>query len=568
MTSSTLGPADSSEQDTSEASSEETFEPNSFNADAALLHASTRHELYSEVISACRRNVARADRILLLLQEGKSFEVKASFGSKAVYVITDETVSRSILRRVRRTQRAVSISDALADSDLAAQQSIKAIGQRSVLCCPITLSGKCVGVLYLDSISLVGAFSEEEFRWTIRLANSIARKLPQLKETPASQPADTSPRPPAPRHPVTLTSPDRSPQAPEFPAVTLGGTSPSLSELTVFFRSLSCLLGAGLTLSNSVSVLSEQESKMGRVAGFLAADLNKGVPLSAAFSRFPHLFSLDIRSLVAVGERSGTLDTVMDSIARNVEKNWKLREKLKSALTYPAVISAFCLLGVMLAPPLFLNDFFRSLQESHMELPLLSKVIMEISGLIWHPVAWIALASVMSVVSFYWKRLYRLPRGRRLVESFLLRLPGLGEVYRKLQLLRFFRALGLQLESGLYLDKSLKLAAQVSGSDHFREEISRAVERIHAGETLSFSLGRSGLFEVTAVEFMKVGEETGKVPEMCRAVESLLSQETEHAIDVGQSLVEPMTMALLGVLTGIVAIGCLLPLVRMIESLV
>lgn len=571
MTASMLGPADSSEQDTSNLPPQKAPQAASVETDPAVLYSSSREELYAEVISLCRKNIVRADRILLLLQEGKSFEVKSSFGSKAVYVSTDETVSRSILRRVRRTQRAISIVDALADSDLAAQQSIKAIGQRSVLCAPVTITGKCVGVVYIDSISLVGAFTEEEFRWTIRLANSIARKLPTVKNVPAPRVPDAPKKvlqaPVASNRPAPSSSTGWGPQILELPAAIIPGRSPSLSDLTVFFRSLSCLLGAGLTLSNSVTVLSNSGSSMSEVATLLATDLNKGVPFSAALSRFPTLFSPDIRSLVAVGERSGTLDTVLDSIAQSVEKNWKIREKLKSALTYPAVIAVFCLLGIMLAPPLFLNDFFKSLQESNMELPLLSKVIMQTAKLIWHPLAWAGVGFAAVGASFYWKRINSLPRGRRLVENLVLRLPGLGDVYRKLRLLRFFRAFGLQLEAGLYLDRSLKLAAQVSGSDHFREEVDRAVERIHAGESLSFSLERSGLFDTTAVEFLKVGEETGKVAEMCRAVESLLTEETEHAIEVGQALVEPITMALLGALTGIVAIGCLLPLIRMIESL-
>lgn len=193
--SSLLGPADSGEQD---ATSVPETAPSSLSLsdDPATLLAGSPQALFDEALQACRHRLTRADRILVLLQEGQCLEVKASFGSKVVYIVTSESVSRSILRRVRRTQRAILIQDALSDQELAAQSSVKAIGQRGVVCAPIQHAGQRMGLVYADSISLVNAFSEEEFRWTIRLANSLGRRLHELKNKktkPAPSPSAAIP---------------------------------------------------------------------------------------------------------------------------------------------------------------------------------------------------------------------------------------------------------------------------------------------------------------------------------------------------------------------------------------
>lgn len=341
---------------------------------------------------------------------------------------------------------------------------------------------------------------------------------------------------------------------------------PKLAEQAVFFRSLACLLSSGVTLLGAMNTLSETKSPMSPVAAHLAVDLNKGIPLSSAMSRFPRLFSIDVRSLIAVGEKGGSLDVTMDLIAREVEKQWALWERVKGALTYPMIIAFFCLAGIVLAPPLFLNDFFENLQNSQVQLPLLSRLIMNTSKAVTSPYTPPVLLLTAMLAAQLWKWVKRSKRARREGERLLLSTPVVGEVFSNLRSLQFYRALGLQLEAGLYLDRSLKLSAQVCGSPGFQEEIGAAVERIKAGETLSFSLLRSGLFPRLSVEFIKVGEETGKVPEMCRAVERLLTQETEHAIEMGQAFIEPVTMAVLGIITGLIAIGCLLPLIRMIQN--
>ena len=159
----TLDPSDSGgiDLDSSQVDSESCPEKDSDLVQKPIKLASNNEsDVFAEAVELCRTGLGRADRILILIQEGKRLTVKDSFGSKAAFVIMREEISSAIVRRVRRKNRAVYINDALADEELGARQSIRRIGQRSVLCAPINSKGKNIGILYADSISAVGAFDD------------------------------------------------------------------------------------------------------------------------------------------------------------------------------------------------------------------------------------------------------------------------------------------------------------------------------------------------------------------------------------------------------------------------
>jgi type II secretory pathway component PulF len=298
----------------------------------------------------------------------------------------------------------------------------------------------------------------------------------------------------------------------------------------------------------------------------MADDISKGFPLSRAFSRYPHIFGTDVRSLVRVGENSGTLDISLEKLARSLERDTALRGQVISALTYPVLVACFCFVGCMLAPPLFLNDFFHTLQEAHSNLPWLTTVVMHLSALLWHPATWVTAGLSVAALPFLRRSFFKRPNLVKAFENFVLEIPVLGEVVKDLVVLKFVRALGLQLEAGLYLDQALKLSAESSGSLALAEETDRVVARLLGGESLGFALGRSDFFPPDLVEFVRVGEETGKLGEMCTVVESLLTQKTEYSIEVGKALVEPAAMACVGILVGTVALACLLPIVKMVQN--
>lgn len=513
-------------------------------------------KLFSEAIELCRAGLRRADRILILIQDGNSLNIKDSYGSKAAFVTLKREISSAIIRRVRRKNRAIYINDAMVDEELSPRQSIRRIGQRSVLCTPINSRGQYIGILYADSVSVIGAFGDTELRWSIRLATALGKRLGQLEPREKKK---------------SFTGPAT---AKEFESAPIGAKAaplprPKPEEKVVFLRSLACMLGSGFPIHGALDLLAEGQDRMAPYAVSMAEAVSKGLPLSRAFARHPDLFGKDVINLLIVGENSGTLDEVTSTIADAEEKQMVMRGKVISALTYPAVVFGFCALSCLLAPPLFLNDFFANLdQTSNVALPWLTRMVMAVSAALWNPALWIGLITIALLTRYIIREASTSAYLVRQAESLLLGAPVLGETYRNIVVLRFARALGLQLGAGMYLNRSVLLAGESSGSPLLLEEAGVVVQRVKAGESFSFALDRSQFFPKTLVEFIRVGEETAKLPEMCGFIESLLTARAEASIETAQAMIEPLAMSIVGFLVGIVAMACLLPLVQMVQAFV
>ena len=528
------------------------------------LTSTKESELYVEVLELCKEALSRADRVLILLQEDKSLEVKASYGSKAAFMIMREEVSSAIIRRVRRKNRAVYINDALSDEDLGARQSIRRIGQRSVLISPINSRGKNIGILYADSISLIGAFTDEDLRWSIRLSTAFGKKLTSVEKSEAVPLVGTE-RPLTksllPWHQLRKVDALAKPED-----TLLLAPLPKAQEKVVFLRSLACMVSSGFPIHGALDLLADGPGRMAPYATRIAEDVAKGMPLSKAFGKHPRIFGKDFVNLIFVGENSGNLDNVMTTLADAEEANMLLKTQVMSALTYPIIVLLFTAIGCMLAPPLFLNDFFASLTAANVELPLLTKMVMHAAAALWNPVFWVVVISVILGLKTFITGSKRQEQIYQYLEQAFLRIAVFGEIYKDLSVLRFARALGMQLDAGMYLDKSIKLAGEASGSPLLNLESKQIVDRVLIGESFSFALENSEFFPKLLVEFIKIGEETATMPQMCQFVVSLLAMKTQSSIEMLQSLIEPLAMAIVGILVGAVAIACLLPLVQMVMA--
>ncbi|MCA9780668.1 MAG: type II secretion system F family protein [Candidatus Eremiobacteraeota bacterium] len=530
------------------------------------LTSRSESELYVEVLELCKEALIRADRVLILLQENNSLAVKASYGSKAAFMIMREEVSSAIIRRVRRKNRAVYINDALADEDLGPRQSIRRIGQRSVLVSPINSRGKNIGILYADSISLIGAFTDEDLRWSIRLATALGKKITSVEKSEAA-PVIATERPISnsllPWHQLRKVDALSEPED-----TLLMAPLPKGAEKVVFLRSLACMVSSGFPIHGALDLLADSPGRMAPYATRIAEDVAKGMPMSRAFGKHPRIFGKDFINLIYVGENSGTLDNVMTTLADAEEANMLMKTQVMSALTYPIIVFLFTAIGCMLAPPLFLNDFFASLQAANVQLPLLTRMVMHAAAAMWNPYFWVVVLSTIVGLKTFVAGSRRKEEIYQYIERALLRTAVFGEIYKDLSILRFARALGMQLDAGMYLDKSIKLAGEASGSPLLNLESKQVVDRVAIGESFSFALESSQFFPKLLIEFIRIGEETATMPQMCQFVVSLLAMKTQNSIEMLQSLIEPLAMALVGILVGAVAIACLLPLVQMVMAFI
>lgn len=558
--------------------------------------------LMKEALEKVTGHIRTADRVVFLLQEGRQFSIKASHGGRPGRELPVERVSRAILRRVRRTGRTLFLSDAMADTGLGPRRSIQEIGQRSVICAPLKARGKVVGLIYADTVSVIAAFTPAHLKWVNRMTESLNEQLgpliPEHMETMLEEhtiaPGDDPETdlivpvsgmrkvtaPPLPPSAVAASNlaasevvfaPDQTPlrskaDKAKSKAKARRKEPLSLLDLATFYRGLSSMLTAGITVHRALDVLGEQSSGLAPVARSLHNDVVSGHRLSLAMGRFPHIFSAVQRALIRVGEETGSLDILAQSLAAHVEGRMGIRAKVMAALTYPVLVTIFCLIGCLLAPPLFLNDFFETLKATDVRLPLITRVVMAMVNAIWSPLTWVVIGGLVILVRMGWKRLLASPKWANRLERRLLRVPIIGPIRQAFFLLDFMQTLALQLEAGLRLDKSLLLSASVSGNAYLQQQTSWVVDHVKSGATLSYSLHRSKVFPRTVVEFVALGEETGKMSDSLRFAEALLRERAESALETAESLMEPLAICLVGVLVGVLALACMLPLVRMFEA--
>ena len=326
------------------------------------------------------------------------------------------------------------------------------------------------------------------------------------------------------------------------------------------------MLMAGITVHRALDVLAEQNSPSAPIAKMLHDQVVSGHRLSSAMKKFPKVFDSVHCSLIRIGEETGCLDTLSGSLADHVEQRMVLRGKVINALTYPVIVMSICFLGCMLAPPLFLNDFFATLSSANARLPWITEMVLTLSNLLWSPWLWLSVAVLFALAATAWKRFRENPQWVAKAELQWMKVPVIGQTRQAFFLLDFMQTLALQLEAGMRLDKSLRLSAQVTKSPYYQEKTNWIVEQITDGDSLSFSFHRSGIFPSIVVEFVALGEETGKMSESFRFAGALLKERAEHALETAEALMEPFSIALVGILVGIVALACMLPLVRMFEA--
>lgn len=557
------------------------------------------NSLLKEALERTTGQIRTADRVVFMLQEGRQLAIKAAHGGRPGKSLPAEKLSRAILRRVRRTGRTLFLADALEDSGLGARQSIQEIGQRSVICAPLKANGRVVGLMYADTVSMIAAFTPAHLRWVNQMTESLNEHLEPLisrhmetildeRMVGAEEEVELTITPlVAEANPIQqvleggvgsglpgLTFQDPKPIHYKHSDKTRRTRAPkdifesqlSLQELASFYRGFASMLLAGITVHRALDVLSAQDSPSAPIAKELHDRIMAGHRLSSSMKKFPRVFNSVHCSLVRIGEETGCLDILSGSLADHVESRMVLKGKIINALTYPVIVMAFCFLGCLAAPPLFLNDFFATLEGANAPLPWITQMVLALANVLWSPLLWVVLGLGAAVGYQCWKKL----RSQRALvmawEERLLEIPVLGEVRRSFFLLDFIQTLALQLESGMRLDKSLKLSAQVTNSPYFQDKTQWVVEQLNEGDSLSFSCRRAGLFPGVVVEFIALGEETGKMAESCRFAENLLRERAENALETAEALMEPISIALVGLLVGIVALACMLPLVRMFEA--
>lgn len=331
-------------------------------------------------------------------------------------------------------------------------------------------------------------------------------------------------------------------------------------DLAVFCRQFAAMSEAGIPLLQCLRILAGQTEnrKLREIVRDAATDIEKGKALSEAFrSHREHLPDLLI-NMLAAAEVSGTVDQALARLAAHFEKEHELRQKIRSAMTYPLLVAGMSFLAVIALLVLVVPVFVDIFTQMGATLPLPTRVLIGVSTFLSR--YWYLLLPVAVALALALRRAAATERGRRLADRILLRLPVAGPLARKAVVARFARTLATLLQSGVPLLQALETLEKVIGSSTAAEEIARARERIREGERMAPVLAQSAVFPPMAASMVAVGEESGALDELLAKLAAFYEQEVEAAIARLSGLVEPLLIAGVGVIVAFIALSIYLPL--------
>lgn len=334
----------------------------------------------------------------------------------------------------------------------------------------------------------------------------------------------------------------------------------------LFFRSLATMLAAGVSLPRALDVLARQmqEGPLHRALPAYGTQLAHGKPLSRVLSQPPGLFSPLQLQLIAVGESTGAMVLVLERLAENSEKANRTWNRIGSALTYPVLVLVASLVLILWAQNAIFKNLLDFLTTMGGELPLATRLLSFSARLLSNP--WFLLLLVAGLGGAGWG-LRRLAENRAMVRrawALALRLPAMGNLLRTALAVDFCRSLALCVSAGVPLLRALDLAG---GAAPWAVGLSRARERIAAGELVHQALSEVELLPPMTLHLMAAGESTGKLSFLLERAARLCEESLDSALESAVAALQPAVLMLVGILVGFVVYATLVPLTRLVETL-
>jgi len=350
------------------------------------------------------------------------------------------------------------------------------------------------------------------------------------------------------------------------------GKSLSQTELAVVTRQLASLLGASLPVSDALTVMVEQSERQSlrELMAAIRTDVLGGTSLSKALARHPRQFPEIYRALIAAGEESGKLGSVLGSLADYVEERSRLQQKITLAFVYPAIITVVALAIVIGMLTYVVPQIVQVFTQTRQALPLLTRIMIGISNFV-RGYGWIV-ALLLAGGGVAIERALRVPAIRLRWHRRVLTLPVLGVLSRTLNTARFASTLSILVGSGVPMLRSLQAAGETVGNLAMRSRVLDATTRVREGYSLAKALRAGGdedkqpghvrLFPPVLIHLIASGEATGKLPEMLQRAAVIHSSEAERRALFFTSLLEPALILAMGVIVMLIVLAVLLPIIE------
>ncbi len=343
-----------------------------------------------------------------------------------------------------------------------------------------------------------------------------------------------------------------------------GGKAIKQKDIAVFTRQLATMMRAGVPLLQSFDIVGRGATnpRLTKLLNDIRQDVETGTSLSAAFRKHPLYFDALYCNLVEAGEAGGILEQLLDRLAIYQEKTVAIKQKIKSALTYPiaVMVVAFIVLAVIMifVVPAF-KDVFTSFGA---DLPAPTLVVIHLSEFFvayW----WLIFGSIGGGLYFFFQSWKRSEKMQKTMDRLLLRIPVFGDLLYKSALARWTRTLATMFAAGVPLVEALDSVGGASGNAVFSEATEKIQRDVSTGSALTTSMQSTGIFPVMVLQMSGIGEESGSLDHMLAKAAEFYEEEVDEAVKALSSLMEPFIIVILGTLIGGIVVAMYLPIFKL-----
>ena len=335
-------------------------------------------------------------------------------------------------------------------------------------------------------------------------------------------------------------------------------------DIAIFSRQLATMLSSGVPLVQAFEIVGRghENPSMQDLLLKIKSDIEGGIPLAEALGRHPLYFDDLFCNLVQAGEQAGVLETLLHKIAEYKEKTESIKAKIKKALTYPAAVIVVAVVVTAILLIFVVPQFEELFKGFGADLPAFTRMVVDLSKFVQ---AWwyVVLGVIIAVVYVLVQRRKRSQKFNQMIDRVALEVPVVGEIIHKAAIARFARTLATMSMAGVPLVEALESVSGATGNFVYANAVLQMREGVSSGSHLQQSMRQTGLFPNMVVQMVAIGEEAGSLDNMLAKVADFYEEEVNNAVDSLSSLIEPMIMAILGVVVGGLVVAMYLPIFKL-----
>ncbi|MCH9695077.1 MAG: type II secretion system F family protein [Gammaproteobacteria bacterium] len=343
-----------------------------------------------------------------------------------------------------------------------------------------------------------------------------------------------------------------------------GGGKIQTSDIAIFSRQLATMLAAGIPLVQAFEIVGNghENAAMQKLILTIKGDVEGGSSLAEALAKHPLYFDDLFVNLVESGEQAGALESLLDKIATYKEKTEAIKKKIKKALTYPAAVLVVALVVTTILLIFVIPSFEDLFQGFGADLPSFTRMVIDLSFFVRSNGLYIGLIIGGAVATFiYFKKRSR--QFQQFLDRTMLKLPIIGPIIQKAAIARYARTLSTMFAAGVPLVEALESVAGATGNIVYEKGVLEMRDEVATGQRLQQAMENIDLFPNMVIQMIAVGEESGSLDDMSAKVADFYEEDVDNAVDNLSSLLEPMIMAILGVLVGGLVVAMYLPIFKL-----